>query len=164
MELNRRKLDFRKAITILYIVAFSFYLFIGFRPADATAYEISNGLAIPSINLISGVTSLELKDRKLDTPSTIVGSYSNSMNKTFLIGHSSTVFQNLKSVKVGESIYYDDKEYKITEMQTLKKSDVDMGDVLKAEDVDTVVIMTCAGETISKTDATHRLLVTAVRI
>jgi sortase (surface protein transpeptidase) len=36
-----------------------------------------------------------------------------------------------------------------------------MKELLKAEDTDTLVLMTCAGELMSNNDATHRLIVTA---
>lgn len=164
MELRRRRFTFRKIATILYIVAFLGWLIVGLQPADATAYEVSGEVAIPSINLISSVTKLELKENKLDTPDTIVGSYSSYKNKTFLIGHSSTVFKNLNQVKIADSIFYDNKEYRIIKTQLQKKSDVDMKKILKAESKDTLVVMTCAGEPMGNHDATHRLIITAVKV
>jgi len=66
-------------------------------------------------------------------------------------------------VKIGETITYNNTDYTITSMEIFKKSDIDMKDVLKAEEKDTLVIMTCAGEVMNETDATHRLIVTAVK-
>lgn len=162
MEL-KRGISFRKIFTIIYIVSFLAYAAFSFVPADGTAYTIDGGLIIPSIGLTSGVTKLELHDHKLDTPDSIVGSYSQNTNKTFLIGHSSTIFKNLYQVKIGETITYNNTDYTITSMEIFKKSDIDMKDVLKAEEKDTLVIMTCAGEVMNETDATHRLIVTAVK-
>ena len=68
MELRRRRFDFRKIVTLFYVVAFATYLILGFQPTAATHYEISGTLSIPSIGLVSDVTSLELKDHKLATP------------------------------------------------------------------------------------------------
>ena len=162
MEL-KRGISFRKIFTILYIVSFLAYAAFSFVLADGTAYTIDGGLIIPSIGLTSGVTKLELKDHKLDTPDSIVGSYSQNINKTFLIGHSTTIFKNLYQVKIGDSITYNNTEYKITNMEVFKKADIDMKNLLKAEKEDTLVIMTCAGEIMNGTDATHRLIVTAVK-
>lgn len=162
MEL-KRGISFRKIFTIIYIVSFLAYAAFSFVPADGTAYTIDGGLIIPSIGLTSGVTKLELHDHKLDTPDSIVGSYSQNINKTFLIGHSSTIFKNLYQVKIGETITYNNTDYTITSMEIFKKSDIDMKDVLKAEEKDTLVIMTCAGEVMNETDATHRLIVTAIK-
>lgn len=162
MELKRR-FSFRKIITILYIVAFLAYLIVGLQPAEAIETKITGGIAIPSINLISAVTELELEDHRLNTPDTIVGSFSQNQNKTLLIGHSSTVFKNLYQTKVGDSIFYNNVEYKIIKTTTLLKSEIDMDDVLREEANETLIIMTCAGEPMGEKDATHRLLVTALK-
>lgn len=163
MELKRR-FSFRKLFTIVYIVAFLTYVAVGLLPADGIAYTIDGGLLIPSIDLVSGVTKLELKDSRLNTPDSIVGSYSRNPNKTFLIGHSSTIFRDLDEVKVGDQIIYNNVEYKVADMEVVKKSDVDMTNLLKAEKEDTLVLMTCAGEPVGQKDATHRLIVTALKI
>lgn len=160
MEL-KKTFSLRKVFIILYMVAFLTYIAVGFMPADGTAYTIDGALAIPSIDLVSGVTALELKDHKLNTPDTIVGSYAKNPNKTFLIGHSSTIFKNLYQVNTNDSIFYNNAEYKIVNIEILKKSDIDMSKILKAEEKDTIVIMTCAGETVGEHDASHRLIVTA---
>lgn len=162
MEL-KSQFSFRKVFTILYIVAFLTYIAIGLTPADGTAYTIDGGLAIPSIGLISGVTNLELKDHKLETPDTIVGSYARSANKTFLIGHSSTIFKTLDQVNTDDSVFYNNIEYRISDIKILKKSDINMNKILKAEKEDTIIIMTCAGNLVGEKDASHRLIVTAIK-
>ena len=162
MEL-KKSFSLRKIFTILYIVAFLSYVGVGFILADGTAYTFDGGLVVPSIGLTSGVTKLHLKEHKLNTPDTIVGSYSIHENKTLLIGHSSTVFKDLDQAKIGDVVSYNNIEYTITNMEIHKKSDISMNQVLKSEEKDTVVIMTCAGDPMGDRDATHRLIVTAVK-
>ena len=162
MEIRRRRFDFRKIVTLFYVAAFTTYLILGFQPAEATHYEISGSLNIPSIGLVSDVTTLELKDHKLDTPNTIVGSYTRYDSKIFLIGHSTTVFKNLNQVKVGSIIEYNGKKYQIVDTKTLAKSEIDMNILLAPEAHNTLVIMTCAGEILENQDATHRFIVTAL--
>lgn len=162
MEL-KKNLSLRKIFTVLYIVSFLTYVAFSFTFSDGVAYTFDGGLVIPSINLTSGVTKLHLKDHKLNTPDTIVGSYSPHANKTFLIGHSSTVFKNLDQVKVGDEISYNNIKYLISKMEVYEKSDINMNEVLKSEEKDTIIIMTCAGEPMGEKDATHRLIVTAVK-
>ncbi len=161
MELRKHP-DFRKVITAVYFAAFAVYLVVGLQPVDARHYDVSAVLDIPSISLHSDVTSLSLEDHHLNTPDTIVGSYSRARNKTFLIGHSTTVFTNLHNIKKYDSIFYKGKEYTVSDITTVEKTAVDMTGILASADEDTIVIMTCAGEIINHTDATHRLIVTAV--
>lgn len=162
MEL-KRKFSAKKLFTLVYVLAFAVYLIVGLQPAGATEYEVSGNLTIPAIDLSSDVTELELIDHKLDTPDTIVGSYKKYDTKTFLVGHSTTVFVNLNKVKAGDIIIYNDIEYKITKTEKMLKSDVDMNKILAPTREDTLVIMTCAGEPMGEKDATHRLVVTAVK-
>ena len=161
MELKRGH-DWRRLVSILYVLAFSVYLIIGLQPVEARNYDISGEVTIPSIKLNSAVTTLTLNNNRLDTPDTIVGSYSRNNNKIFLIGHASTVFKDLHRVKLGDTIYYENKIYQIIEMKTLVKSQIDMDEVLAPTEQNTLVIMTCAGEDLGGGDATHRLIVTAV--
>lgn len=163
MELKRRRFDFRKIVTICYVVAFAVYLIVGLQPAEARQYTLSGRLDIPSIRLTSDVTTLELNDHKLDTPDTIVGSYSRNVNKTLLIGHSTTVFVNLNGVAAGDTIYYNDDEYTVSKVELFQKEDIDMSKLLKSEERETIVLMTCAGKILDNQDATHRLIVTALK-
>lgn len=160
----KRRIDFRKIFSVVYVLAFGVYLAIGLQPANAKNYEISGNLVIPSINLISDITSLTLNDHKLDTPDTIVGSYSKYSGKTLLIGHSTTVFKDLKKVRLGDTIFYNGKGYKITDTKTLAKSQVDMNKILARAPSNTLIVMTCAGEILDNGDATHRFIVTATEI
>ena len=161
MEL-RKHLDFRKVFIGMYILVFSVYLIIGLQPAEATQYEFSAELNIPSINLTSDVTTLHLENHSLQTPDTIVGSFVRHPGKTLLIGHASTVFQNLDQISLGDEIIYDGTTYQVTNRTTVEKSAVNMNELLTPTDHDTIIIMTCAGTDLQNNDATHRFIVTAV--
>ena len=163
MELRKRHLNARRVFVGLYVLAFAIYIIVGLQPAEAKNYEVAAQLNIPSIDLAADVTELTLDNNKLDTPDTIVGSYSQAENKTLLIGHSSTVFENLHSVNLREEIDYNGKTYQIVGIHKMPKSEVSMRQLLKRADKDTLVIMTCAGELLDGGDATHRLIITATR-
>ena len=62
----------------------------------------------------------------------------------------------------GKDIEYDSKRYKISRIEILEKSEINMSQVLAGAPVDTIVLMTCAGESLPNQDATHRLIITAV--
>lgn len=157
---NRPK-RLRFVITTLYAVFFAVYVFIGLQPAEAKSYEISGALKIPEISLETDVTTLNLNENRLETPETIAGAYSRNENKTLLIAHSTTAFKNLKYIKNGAEIVYNDKIYNVTDIKTYKKSEISMSKLLKSEEKETLILMTCAGEPIGELDATHRLIVTA---
>ena len=163
MELKRR-FNWRRLFTILYIGAFLVYVVIGLQPVEARHYEISGNLNIPSISLNSDVTTLELNDRRLETPDTIVGSYSKYSSKVLLIGHSTTVFKDLNKTRLGDYIYYNGELFVATEIKTLLKGDIDMNMVLAPSKDPTIIIMTCAGESLDNHDATHRLIITATKV
>ena len=162
MELKRRW-DFRVVFTGLYFVCFVIYLVMSFGLARAADYDVSAVLLIPRISLRSDVMELELSDGKLNTPDTIVGSFSKAKNKTLLIGHSSTVFSELDRVDIGVELVYNNTIYYIVSSEVLAKADIDMNKLLGEAERDTLVIMTCAGESLGEKDATHRLILTAVR-
>lgn len=162
MEL-RRSFDLRKVTILTYFVLMAFYVLFGFTPTpvEATKYEVSSELTIPSIGLSSDVTSMKLYDGQLDTPDTIVGSFSNAENKTFLVGHRKGVFSELENVEVGDEIIYDYTTYVVQKTEVLAKDEISMNALLRAEDVETLVVMTCASEDLPGGDATHRLIITA---
>ena len=161
MEL-RRRLDLRMVLAGLYALLLGIYIIVGLQPADATKLEVAAELSIPAIDLTSDVTNLKLNGTKLDTPATIVGSYSQAENKTLLIGHSTTVFKNLNQIKIGDEIDYDGKSYIVEKSEILAKAEISMDDLLAGAKTDTLVVMTCAGELLSGGDATHRLIITAI--
>ncbi|MBR2543216.1 sortase [Candidatus Saccharibacteria bacterium] len=162
MELKKR-FSLRKVFIILYSFLLSVYLIVGFLPTKSI-YAIDTQLKIPAINLVSDVTILESKNGKLDTPDLIVGSFSRAENKTLLVGHSTTIFENLDKLKINDTVIYKSKLYKVKKRELLEKNEISMRQVLKNESDDTIVLMTCAGEMLENMDATHRLIVTATKL
>lgn len=161
MELKKR-LSLRTVLIGLYVVVFGAYVIWGLQPAEAAqSYEISAELNIPSISLVSDVTTLQIEDHELKTPNNIVGSFSRAENKTLLIGHSSTVFQNLNKAQLDDEIIYNNNKYIVGNIEVLEKADVDMSKMLAPAEKDTLVIMTCTGTDLGNGDATHRLILTA---
>ena len=163
MELKRRfwRFSLKNLLILLYFGGFAIFLSIGLRPAEAKNYEISAEVNIPAINLRSDVTALGVKDHRLETPDYIVGSFSRFENKVLLIGHSSTVFANLKNLKVGDELIYDDAKYVVIRQEIVEKPKIDMDEILANARKKTLVLMTCAGESVGVKDATHRLIITA---
>ena len=151
-----------KIVTVLFFcIALPVYLYIGFQPympADAASYP---SLSISSIGLSVPVEPLELKDRQLNVPDMIVGSYGPNINKTLLVGHSSTVFEELDQLRVDQEINYNDSVYRVTEIKVLRKEEISMTEILSGASVDTIILMTCAGDSLPNQDATHRLIITA---
>ncbi len=153
-----------RTFLVLFLVIFtSLFIIIGCQPTATDAVNYPE-LQISSIDLESPVEPIEPVDRQLEAPATIAGAYSQHNNKTLIIGHSTTVFQNLHNVKIGEEITYGNRIYKVIDTETLLKQDVNMKEVLQGTDRETIIIMTCAGELLKNQDATHRFLVTAVLI
>ena len=138
------------------------YIIVGLQPAEAANYEISAQLSIPTVGLDSDVTELALNGQKLDTPDAIVGAYTRAENKTLLIGHATTVFENLSAVKLGAEVEYSGKIYHVVARELVPKTQINMNEILAKAEKDTLVIMTCAGELYSDGDASHRFMLTAV--
>lgn len=153
----------------MYFVGAITFLYFGLQPSvsskDVYAAEAATSdgtLEIPTIDFSSPTTTVHLNGKNLEVPEQIVGSYSVHDNKTLLIGHSSTAFKNLAQISLGQKILYHDKTYLVSNIDTREKSDISMKTILKAEEKDTIILMTCTGEQISGNDYTHRLIVTAV--
>ena len=161
VELKKR-FNTKAFLAVGYVLVAVIYIVIGLQPARAIQYDTYTQIIIPEIELVSDVTKLTLDNNALNTPDTIVGSYSRNQNKTLLIGHSTSVFQNLKEVKMYSEILYNGNRYVVAEIKTMSKSEINMNQILKSEDRETLIIMTCAGELLEDGDATHRLLITAV--
>lgn len=153
--------SFRVVVAVICALVISFCLFKYFEPAEALQYQISGYLNIPSINLDTDVTTLELKDGKLDTPATIVGSYSRHKNTTLLIGHSNSVFTGLKNIKIGDEVNYNGSTFKIYKSQIITKDAIDMKSLLSESKNETIVLMTCFGQMYADGDASHRLIIFA---
>ena len=157
------------AILIFYLLAIPTYLIIGLQPsstsmAETLAAESQNAsgfLIINSIGLSTPVVDVALQNRVLSAPEYIAGSFSSEPHKTLLIGHSSTIFQNLKDVKFSDIIDYNEHSYRVVNIETRAKEDISMSRILKGETVDTIVLMTCTGQGIGADDYSHRLIITA---
>lgn len=150
--------------TSIFLIMLPLYFLIGFQtsiPVDALNYPT---LEISSINLKTPVSPLELDNQQLETPATIAGSYSQYPSKTLIIGHSSTVFQHLNQVRLGQILSYNGHLYQIINIETQKKTEISMAEILASTNQETLIIMTCAGTPLPNQDATHRLLVTAILI
>lgn len=157
----RKRPNLRLLATCLYAAFFAIYLFIGFQPVDNVYYEITGQLNIPSINLESPVTNLELEGKTLTSPTNLIGAYSINSTKTLLIAHSTTAFKDLKDIKLGDQIYYQNRTYQVANLETKAKNDINMQEILAPTNQPTLVLMTCAGTSLGNYDATHRLIVTA---
>lgn len=159
---------FRWSKRAIHVFAFGFfatmlpvYAIIGAQPTipiEAASYPT---LTIPSIHLNTPVEPLELTDHQLITPQAIAGAYQQNPHKTLIIGHSSSVFQNLNQVSLGEIIEYQGSHYIVTAISVPAKTEINMAEILAGNDTETLVLMTCAGEPLPNQDATHRLLITA---
>ena len=167
---SREKKIYLAIFATYFLAAFAFVT-IGLQPINnassvyaAETETATNLLIIKKIRLYAPVKNIVmLNDNTLEVPEQIAGAYSVHKNKTLIIGHSSTVFSNLKKLKIGEKISYNGKEYTISSIEKKQKQDVIMKDILKPEETDTLVLMTCSGEKIEGTngDHTHRLIITA---
>ena len=158
-------------IFAVYFLAAFFILLMGIKiiqnmntvyaQESATA---SQNLSIPAIGLDTPVTTVEYTGTELSVPHKIAGAYTAHDNKTLLFGHSSTVFNELKNLRINDEISYNGKKYEIVSIENKEKSSISMKEILKEETTDTIVLMTCSGEPIPNTDAdyTHRLIITAV--
>ena len=168
----RVRRDKRKVVIGLlafYAVAVPVYLYIGFQPSGNAAFAYAEearaatgSLAIPGINLFAPISDVELSGRVLTAPNYIVGRYQPYENKVFIMGHSSTVFQRLSEVSVGDEIIYDSRSFKVISREIMAKSEISMREILKDEKEPTIVLMTCSGEHISGQDYSHRLIIHAV--
>lgn len=163
MEL-RKRLSSKYIFVGVYVLAFLIYVVYGLQPAEATAsYSVTGEVEIPSVGLAAEVTELGLEEGQLKTPDSIVGSYKKAENKTLLIGHATGVFRDLNQTRLGDIIKYNDNEYKVVKLTYTVKEVINMNELLAPADTDTLVVMTCAGKMLDGGDATHRLIVTAVR-
>ena len=147
----------------IWAMFFAMWLFVGLQPAEAKTYDISSELKIPSIALTSNVTNLQPENGELKTPENLVGSYTRG-NTTLLIGHSTTVFQDLHNASIGDEITYGDDTYNIYSAETIAKNDISMNQLLKSSDEPQLILMTCAGELYGNGDSAERLIVKAIKL
>lgn len=166
-----RKLLVYAGIFLVYFLAGAAFFYFGFQPATSAeavyAEESKNAadhLSISSINLGVPVAEINLNGSDLEVPEQIVGAYSVHKNKTLLIAHSTTAFKNLDQLQEGALVSYNRVNYKVTNIETKEKSEISMQEILSAAKTPTLVLMTCAGEQISDTDFSHRLIAAAEKL
>ena len=165
-----KEVKIKLGIFATYFVATLAFVYFGLQPATSSeeVYAKESETAITTLSLPTDnqenipVKKIAKNGKNLEVPEQIVGTYSIHENKTLLIGHSSTAFKNLKDLQQNDKITYNGKEYTITNIQEKLKQDISMKEILKPEEKDTVVLMTCSGEKIANSeDYTHRLIITA---
>ena len=160
-KLKRPKFGIFLAVLYFVVAAgFTAYIFMP-KIADASSEE---RLFMPSISLIARVKDIEQQGRSLIAPDTIAGAYKSSPRKTVIIGHSSTIFKDLKDLSYGDNFTFDNQKYEVKRIEIIEKSTIDMSDVVKDTPVKTVVLMTCYGEPLGGQDYTHRLIITAEEV
>ncbi len=162
MEL-RKHLDYRKIFIALFCLVFVAYFVYGLSPAEAANYNLFGNIEIPAIGLASDTTKIELVDNRLSVPDEIAGDYSPNHNATFLFGHSTTVFSKLNMVKLHDEIIHNGISYRVVARDMIAKSLISMNKLLAEKEKDTLILMTCAGTLLDNGDATHRLIITAIR-
>lgn len=159
----RKRFDRRVWFTVFTAVFTIIYIVIGLQSAEAVNYQISTTLSIPAIGLESDVTEVSLNGRRLEAPDTIVGSFSQAEHKTLLMGHSTTAFTELYRVALNDEIYYYGGTYRAVEILKLPRGQISMNKVLAGAEKDTLILMTCAGTLYNNGDASHRLMVVAIK-
>lgn len=162
--LNWENSEIKMFLMSFFAIMLPIYIFIGLQPAPIANASDLPQLSIPSIDLETPVTAVNLVNHEFIVPEYIAGFYTQAENKIFLMGHSSTIFKKLDRVKVGETFTYNNTTYRIRNIETLPKSEISMTKILQAEEQETVIIMTCAGTPLPNRDATHRLIISATKI
>ena len=142
------------------IVGFVAYAFLP-KPVDASSEE---RLFMPSIGLIARVSDIERTGNQLIAPDEIAGAYQPTIHKTVIIGHSSTIFRDLNKLGDEDKFTFDGREYKTVSREILPKNLVNMEEVVSETEKYTVILMTCAGESLGGHDYSHRLVITAEEV
>ncbi len=94
-----------------------------------SAFAQEPDLQIPAINLTTKTIPTEIQNNTLPTPDHQVAAYTNH-KKTFLYAHSTTAFQNLHLLTLGDKITYLNQTYEITTIQTLPTPEIKMPKLL----------------------------------
>lgn len=156
------------ALILFYLIALPIYFYLGLQPsqenAAAKAAEVEKAVSsikISSIDLDTPIVESNLNGKTLSVPDYVAARYSGETNKTLIMGHSSTVFKDLKDVKNGDEIEYEGKQYHISSIEIKPKTEISMNKILEKEKQDTLVLMTCYGESLGDQDYSHRLIVYA---
>ncbi|MBQ2638683.1 sortase [Candidatus Saccharibacteria bacterium] len=136
------------------------YFFVP-KPVDASSDE---RLFIPSIGLVARVENIERQGNTLKSPDYIAGAYFATAHKTVIIGHSSTIFKDLHNIKISDKFNFDNKSYIVKKIEILEKSVIDMNEIVSETEENTLVLMTCYGESLGGQDFSHRFIVTAKEV
>jgi LPXTG-site transpeptidase (sortase) family protein len=162
-KLKMPRAKFRIFAALLYILIIAGFITYVFTPktADASSEE---RLFIPKIGLIARVKNIDRQGSKLIAPDAIAGAYQPTNHKTVIIGHSSTIFKDLKNLSGNETFTFDSKKYKIIRREIVEKKFVDMAEIVAETQKNTVVLMTCYGESLGGQDYSHRLIITAEEV
>lgn len=142
------------------IAGFTTYIFMP-KSADASSEE---RLFIPTIGLVARVKDIDRTGNQLIAPDEIAGAYQPTIHKTVIIGHSSTIFKDLKNIKNDDTFTFDNRSYKVKTTEVMRKSSVDMADIVSETSKNTIIMMTCSGEPLGGQDYTHRLIITAEEV
>lgn len=155
------KRQIKVAMTVFYMIAIPAFIIVGLQPAQAANVDGLPTLSIPAVSIETPVSESSLDGKQLSVPDAIAAEYSEDPSKLFLMGHSSTVFKNLKNIEVGDEVYYNGNKYIVNDVAIKPKSAIKMKEILAPAEHETVIIMTCAGKSLGANDYTHRLIVTA---
>lgn len=148
------------ALYFCLVAGITAYFFLP-KPVDASSDE---RLFIPSIGLIARVTDIERDGNTLKSPDYIAGAYHATNHKTVLIGHSSTIFNNLHNIRLKDKFTFDNKSYTVVKTEILEKALIDMNEVVAETEKNTLILMTCYGESLGGQDFSHRFIVTAEEV
>lgn len=148
-------------MTVFYMIAVPVFIFVGLQPAGAVDAEGLPKLLVPSIELSTPVTESTVTNGELSVPDRIAAVYSMDPSKILLMGHSATVFSNLKEIKIGDEVIYNERTYTVFSIEQKLKENIKMADILAPAERETIVMMTCAGQPLGGNDFSHRLIITA---
>ena len=150
-------------LLVFYALFVPIYLYYGFQPS-ATADSVS-AIDIPAVSISEKITDVILTGSVLPTPVDTIGRYIPNTSKTFLFGHSTTVFKNLKNISLEDELLYESSTYEVVSKEILPVSEIDMSVLLRSTDEKTLVLMTCSGEERISSDGStfypDRLIITA---
>lgn len=142
------------------IAGFTAYVFMP-KAVDASSEE---RLFIPSIGLIARVKDIERTGNQLIAPDEIAGAYKPTLHKTVIIGHSSTIFKDLKNISGNDIFTFDSRSYRVKEREIIEKGVINMSEIVAETEKNTVIMMTCYGEPLGGQDYSHRLIITAEEV
>ena len=154
----------RLVFTTLYLLWAVAFIALSLNSIAKTNAASGDRLEISSIHLDTITRAVDLVDHRFSVPDAEVGAYSAAPNKTFLMGHKSTIFKDLVNVAPSDEITFAGTSYLVTNISIEPKAAIDMSEILADTPEKTLILMTCAGEPLDGSDYTHRLIITATEI